>query len=171
MTRPRCRRPSGTHPRPVPGPVRHRHRGADVPGRGPLPAVPPRPRRWLPAALAAGLSPHSMRQACLRTLNLAPGPACATCRTPWDTPPRAPPGGTTAAAATWTAPPLSARRVHQPRPLSNPVGQSLSARQRGGGDHRGGPGPEQITAAGSREPRPPADDVVPRCSADGPTWR
>ena len=56
-------------------------------GRGPLPAVPPRPRRWLPAALAAGLSPHSMRQACLRTLNLAPGPACATCRTPWDTPP------------------------------------------------------------------------------------
>src|SRR6185437_12781181 len=49
----------------------------------------------LPEVLVASLSPHSMRH------------ACATCRTPWGMPPRAPPDATTAAAATWTAHPAT----------------------------------------------------------------
>jgi hypothetical protein len=59
----------------------------------------------LPPALAVSLSPHSMRHA-FATLNpvWTPAPACATCRTPWGTPPRVLPAAMTAAAATWTAP-------------------------------------------------------------------
>jgi hypothetical protein len=62
----------------------------------------------LPADLAGSLSPHSMRHA-FATLNQVwtPAPACATCRTRWGTPCPGPPAATTAAAATWTAPPAT----------------------------------------------------------------
>ena len=56
-----------------------------------------------PEDLAASLSPHSMRHAFATFEPWTPGPACATCRTPWATPLLEPPGGTTVAAATWIA--------------------------------------------------------------------
>jgi integrase len=84
------------------GPVRHRHRGADVPSRGPRPAAPPRPRR------RPGREPvPALHAARFRHAVWTPTPACATYRTPWATPPPVPPAATTAAAATWTAPPAT----------------------------------------------------------------
>jgi site-specific recombinase XerD len=60
----------------------------------------------LPASLAASLSPHSMRHA-FATLNLDADASLRDLQDAMGTLPRAPSAATTAAAATWTAPPAT----------------------------------------------------------------
>jgi integrase len=102
----------------APGAVRHRHRGADVPGRGPHPAPPPRPRRRPPRS--PGSQPVTAFHAA-RLRHAEPGrrrqparPAgrhgpCLPAHHPALRPQPRQPG---------PLPRLPARRVHQPRPLS-----------------------------------------------------
>ena len=79
--------------------------------------------------------------------------------------------------ATWTAPLATCSPGTSAAPAEQPCRAEPSTRQRGAGAvvptrGGGGPGPEQIAAAGSREPRAPLSAMSsPRCSADGPTWR
>lgn len=91
--------------RPAAGPVCHRHRGANVPNRGPRPAVPPRPARG--AARRPGReSIPALDAARLATLNPDAGPRLAPYHPPLRQQPRQPgpfPGyclpGTSAAPA------------------------------------------------------------------------
>ena len=131
------------------------------PARGPgcngprsAPCSSPRPRRRFPSR--PGREPVAALDAA-HLRHAEPGrrrqPA-GTCRTPWAMPPRAPPAATTAAAATWTAPPATCSPGTSAMLAERP-GQAEPLRR------RGATGPRR-TAIRSRADRPQGAPTGPR---------